>query len=282
MTQSDTVHTGKAARPQEPVVGTAEYRLLWSIPGHAVIAKLAEALLNEDSPAAKKKLAELIASDPREGRDELANYATWPDEMKKDPAFKAKTEAWHYITLPFTPGEDRNNPLPGGAHVLSAMNEQLHLLTQGTDATERADALAFVSHFVGDIHQPLHCTSLVNSQFPKGDRGGNDFKLVNGNNMHSLWDGLVASRAAELTTSAELLRARYPKEQFAARLAVTDFEQWIWQSHELGREAYVRILAEPAETRASQAYLDWAREKAGECSALAAYRLAELLANALK
>jgi hypothetical protein len=155
-------------------------------------------------------------------------------------------------------------------------------LTQGTDATERADALAFVSHFVGDIHQPLHCTSLVNSQFPKGDRGGNDFKLVNGNNMHSLWDGLVASRAAELTTNAELLRARYPKEQFAARLAVTDFEQWIWQSHELGREAYVRILAEPAETRASQAYLDWAREKAGECSALAAYRLAELLANALK
>jgi hypothetical protein len=139
-----------------------------------------------------------------------------------------------------------------------------------------------VGHFVGDIHQPLHCVSLVNSQFPNGDRGGNDLKLVNGNNMHSLWDGVVASRGADLGRNAETLRARYPKERFTRQLAETDVEKWIWESHELGREAYERILAEPADKRASKAYLDWAREKGAERSALAAYRLAELLANCLK
>lgn len=282
MTQSNTKPAAKAPGSQEPMIGTDEFRVLWSIPGHALIAKLAVELLNADYPAANQKLTALIASDPREGRDELANYATWPDEMKGDPEFKAKTAAWHYITIPFTPGDDARKPLPNGAHVLSAMKEQVRLLTQSTDATERADALAFVSHFVGDIHQPLHCTSLVNSQFPKGDRGGNDLKLVNGNNLHALWDGLVASRAGELTENAETLRTRYPRERFAKQLAEKDFEQWIWESHELGREAYVRILAEPVETRASQAYLVWAREKAGERSALAAYRLAELLASTLK
>jgi S1/P1 Nuclease len=282
MSQSNTLQAGKAPGSQEPMVGTAEYKVLWSIPGHAVIAKLAEELINDDHPATHPKLSALIASDPRQGRDELAKYATWPDEMKKDPAFKARTEAWHYITIPFTPGDTGRKPLPGGAHVLSAMNEQLRLLTQGADATERADALAFVSHFVGDIHQPLHCTSLVNAQFPNGDRGGNDLKLVNGNNMHSLWDGLVATKASEILQNAETLRAHYPRERFAKQLEVTDFEQWIWQSHTLGREAYERILAEPVEQRASQAYLAWAREKGAECSALAAYRLAELLVRALR
>ena len=48
-------------------------------------------------------------------------------------------------------------------------------------------------HFVGDIHQPLHCVSRYTKKHPNGDRGGNDFKLQHGQyrNLHLLWDAIV-------------------------------------------------------------------------------------------
>lgn len=55
-------------------------------------------------------------------------------------------------------------------------------------------------HFVGDLHQPLHCTALFNEQFlpPLGDRGGNDFKIKytsefnkNYTQLHSLFDAVA-------------------------------------------------------------------------------------------
>ena len=55
-------------------------------------------------------------------------------------------------------------------------------------------ALRFLIHYVGDIHQPLHTTARVNEQWPKGDKGGNDFKLpakYRANNLHAVWDKVV-------------------------------------------------------------------------------------------
>ena len=48
-------------------------------------------------------------------------------------------------------------------------------------------------HFVGDIHQPLHCVSRYTKNRPDGDRGGNEFKLPDTlyKNLHLLWDALV-------------------------------------------------------------------------------------------
>jgi hypothetical protein len=50
---------------------------------------------------------------------------------------------------------------------------------------------------VGDVHQPLHCVSLFDADFPQGDRGGNSIRLKNsdaGRNLHALWDGLLGQR----------------------------------------------------------------------------------------
>ena len=49
---------------------------------------------------------------------------------------------------------------------------------------ERAEALKFVVHFVGDVHQPLHAGH-------RGDKGGNDFQVNlrgEGTNLHAVWD----------------------------------------------------------------------------------------------
>jgi hypothetical protein len=49
-------------------------------------------------------------------------------------------------------------------------------------------------HYVGDIHQPLHATSRLDPKYPKGDAGGNFFKLPaigDVKNLHSVWDSVV-------------------------------------------------------------------------------------------
>jgi len=54
-------------------------------------------------------------------------------------------------------------------------------------------ALRFITHIIGDIHQPLHSSSLFNDQFPNGDRGGNDFFInfpenTELNELHKFYD----------------------------------------------------------------------------------------------
>ena len=54
--------------------------------------------------------------------------------------------------------------------------------------------MRFLIHYLGDIHQPLHCSTRVDPDFPHGDRGGNDFPLkyhYSVDNLHSLWDAVM-------------------------------------------------------------------------------------------
>lgn len=55
-------------------------------------------------------------------------------------------------------------------------------------------AMRLLIHFMGDIHQPLHCLTRINDDLPVGDKGGNAFKLPNhysADNLHSVWDAVV-------------------------------------------------------------------------------------------
>lgn len=62
------------------------------------------------------------------------------------------------------------------------------------DADGRSFALRLIIHYVGDIHQPLHATAEINSQFPSGDRGGNSQWIPNkdgAGNLHAVWDSVI-------------------------------------------------------------------------------------------
>ena len=55
-------------------------------------------------------------------------------------------------------------------------------------------AIRFLLHFIADIHQPLHATSRVNSNYPDGDKGGNEFDLPShygADSLHAVWDKVV-------------------------------------------------------------------------------------------
>lgn len=148
--------------------------LAWGATGHRVIGAIAESRL---SPEARAAVAELI------GRDSLPRVGTWADEIRVDPAW-AKADAWHYVNIP-----------DGGTYASAKKNEAGDLLEaigrfsrlladRAAPREERATALKFLVHFLGDLHQPLHVGRAE-------DRGGNDIVVLYFNepaNLHSVWD----------------------------------------------------------------------------------------------
>jgi hypothetical protein len=97
-----------------------------------------------------------------------------------------------------------------------------------TTPHDRVQALVFLIHFVGDLHQPLHAGE-------KADKGGNDVKVTYGIygtqrlNLHSVWDGLIAERA--ITTGDSPVR-RYTAAERAELAAgsVDDWSRESWQA----------------------------------------------------
>lgn len=64
----------------------------------------------------------------------------------------------------------------------------------GTEDEAKSFALRLLIHYVGDLHQPLHATARLDAKYPKGDAGGNFFRLpekLGAKNLHSVWDSVV-------------------------------------------------------------------------------------------
>ena len=120
--------------------------------------------------------------------------ATFADEIKaKGGRFQS---GWHFVDTPYLDEGDKIEDYPGfkfdkfsinkvipalidwlseaeGSHenfVYIIMMKQLPHLS---DEEKLSYALRLLIHFIGDIHQPLHAISRVDSRYPKGDAGGN-------------------------------------------------------------------------------------------------------------
>jgi hypothetical protein len=102
-------------------------------------------------------------------------------------------ETWHYIDYALKPPTFAFEPQPNpDDDALFGIEESEKTLSDRTaPAEERAVALSWLIHLVGDIHQPLHCASLFTEAYPRGDRGGNEFFVMpasRGIKLHSFWD----------------------------------------------------------------------------------------------
>jgi hypothetical protein len=173
--------------------------LAWGHEGHQIVADLAERQL---SPAALAEVRRLLAS---EQASSLAEVASWADEMREsDPAFAKKTSRWHFLNFPrgdcgYAPARD----CPNGECVVAAINRSFLVLSDSKrpDA-ERLEALKFLVHFVGDVHQPLHAGF-------GDDRGGNDYQLSidgQGSNLHRVWDTkIIEARGLDFHAYANML-----------------------------------------------------------------------------
>jgi hypothetical protein len=166
------------------------------------------------------------------------------------------------------------------------------------DPAERAKALCWVLHLVGDLHQPLHCVSLYDADFPDGDRGGNEIKLAGakgsgsrGANLHGLWDGILGQKG-------DVVFAAVAAEQFAKDPAISaavaerskdlDLVHWVAEGRDLAVKVAYRGVelnndgellqnVDRVNITLDRDYLRRARDVAREQVLLAGARLAPIL-----
>jgi len=207
----------------------------WGPDGHRIVAALAQRHL---SPAAEAEVERLLA--PEHTRS-LADIATWADDIQNDPAQQAlwkATRGLHYINFrdprcDYQPPRDCRD----GRCVVGALQQYVAVLGDRSKSdAERRQALKFVVHFLGDVHQPLHAGY-------RDDKGGNTYQVQfqgEGSNLHRVWDsGLLRTRALAWPAYAQQLDARGAVALPAPRAPLADpYAQWAEESCQLSRDIY--------------------------------------------
>ncbi|MDV3002542.1 MAG: hypothetical protein N5P05_004197 (plasmid) [Chroococcopsis gigantea SAG 12.99] len=223
--------------------------LAWNGAGHMITGAIAYSDLERNDPGALKKTVAILKKHPEyesrwqpmlakvaEGdRDTLLFMlaAKWPDDIRRNPTYDRPT--WHYINIPFKPQGQPDTVVvkqPPDVNILSAIQENLNILNSNISDGEKAIALCWIFHLYGDIHQPLHTSTLFTTQFPEGDRGGTRFyikpKADRGTiSLHSFWDGLLgrADRFQPVRNRATQLRLTNGRSTFP-QLRDKDFINW--------------------------------------------------------
>lgn len=170
--------------------------LAWWDYGHKSIATIANQHVTPKTRAAIRALLrhERTVATPTCPLKSLEDASYWPDCIKGLGARFDYAFSWHYQNVDICKPFDLTTACKDGHCVSRQIDRAVKLLKdKAVPAHERLMALAFLTHFVGDLHMPLHAGD-------RGDRGGNDVKAAYGIvagrvNLHSLWDGPLAERA---------------------------------------------------------------------------------------
>jgi S1/P1 Nuclease len=162
--------------------------LAWGPQGHRTIGAIADRLLTPGAHAAVLRLLE----DDRDkfgelsGRTTLESVSEWADELH---GTEAARPSWHYDDVPICGGEEKARYCPDGQCNTEQLKRLIGVLGDTRAAArERNEALKWVVHLVGDIHQPLHAAD-------NGDHGGNlvpvaleGMRTRGRENLHRAWD----------------------------------------------------------------------------------------------
>ena len=156
----------------------------WGGQGHRLVAAIGQHQLD---PGPRARIQALLAL---EGKQSMTEIATWADHLRAtDPDLGKRSAGWHYVNI----AEDdcqytATRHCKGDDCVVEQIRVQGQLLADTTlSPAQRLQALKFVVHFVGDVHQPMHAGH-------GHDKGGNEHQLQldgHGTNLHSLWDSVM-------------------------------------------------------------------------------------------
>lgn len=232
--------------------------------------------------------------------------AAWPDEVRSAKWKKQyHHKKWHYVNLEYKPGASAPGPILDGQLLDMLPQNKAKAGNSALSKEERAIAMCWLLHQMGDIHQPLHVVALVTEEFPKGDFGGNAFffRTKAGNEptyLHTVWDKMgvknytdfggahdnaVKLKAAHEASKLSELKKHKPDafaeiakiEVFplAARYAYLDGKLEGGDEHEVDESPKDEYVA-PA------GYLAKGGEIQSRQLAIAGYRAAQLLTAAVK
>lgn len=225
----------------------------WNDAGHMLVARIAWLRM---APELRTKVSELLKKHPHYesyliakcpddvSRDEWAflRAATWSDYIRPPKSLdgdkiatherhKFHRGVWHYVNFPYKAGQAEStlppHALPNETNILDQIDTSEKVLRKvlkldpGAVAdlahdANRAVRVCWLSHLIGDLHQPLHAVALVDEQlFPDGDHGDQGGNLLairadakaKPQRLHSYWDGILGydSRFTSVCDFADLL-----------------------------------------------------------------------------
>jgi hypothetical protein len=235
--------------------------MAWGNEGHQVTALIAFKLL---TPKAQKHVLEILGGVP------ITTAATWPDDLKRagegcvipgapgcNPNYRPETSQWHFVDMPMT--EDRFDPKGKycessryGDCIIPAIEEFRVILAKSKGSGDeqkrkRHDALSFVIHLLGDLHQPLHCAD-------NGDGGGNaayvtwegepKYTWADVWNLHSVWDSYLI----------DLNIAALPEN----KRTVTDYAALIVAQLDARERKFAQLKVDALENGRPETVISWA------------------------
>jgi len=211
------------------------YAYAWGAKGHAVVAEIAERGL---SPNVASQIRGLNFTAP------LREIASLPDDWRADEVKKVRpgdTGALHYSNTPNDIATfDRARDCKDDQCVVAAIEKYTAVLKDKSQARDkRREALIFIVHFMGDLHQPMHAAGgqvrdeTTGNMVP--DRGGNLVKirlLGVETNLHSAWDGLLVDWGpASVDDYADYLMTSEMRGRSVEELQRGTVVDWFNESH---------------------------------------------------
>jgi hypothetical protein len=204
----------------------------WGPEGHSLVARIAHAQL---TPAARARVDAILGPNTT-----MVSIASWADEVRRS---RADTAPWHFIDIPIDkPHLDMARDCPKGDCVIGKIEQFRKALNDAAiTPAERREDLMFLIHFIGDMHQPLHCAD-------NKDKGGNDVPVEffgRRTNLHSVWDsGLLGRMGTEDRIFGRLLTA---SSDHARKWSKGTVEDWAEEAHKAAQKVvYGRLVKVPA------------------------------------
>lgn len=197
--------------------------LAWGATGHRAIGRLAEHHL---TPEAARVVRDLL------GAEQLAYVTTWADEIRSEPR-GAKAEAWHWVTIPDGLTYESAPKNPAGDVLEAVARFEKVLADRTAPRPERAEALKWVSHLIGDLHQPLHVGR-------EDDHGGNDVLVLwfgEPTNLHAVWDTKIIEHS-QLSFSELADLVDHPTPEEVRSWQASQPGEWARESQELRSACY--------------------------------------------
>lgn len=284
--------------------------LAWNLQGHLVIAQIAYENLAPAQQAKVDALANRIFEQLPDREQQFLNHAAaglspyartaaLPDTWTKlsvrqlfadfhaplppilQPYAQDTTGQWHFMNNSYgARNYCRNSAATQNVAWAISLLQKAYAQTQ--DPNAQGLILILLTHFVGDIHQPLHV--LVKTNWLCGDDGGgNGFCLkikrgVCSLNLHKFWDAGLGylSKRRDLNQAATDLQQQWPQADYAALMQDASPTNWAQQEFKYADFIY----GTPENQKPSRAYLQQGRRLAQQQLSLSGYRL-ELIINGL-
>jgi hypothetical protein len=256
----------------------------WGCEGHQTVALIA---LSQLSQNAHTKAESVLQKSPiktqmtskgkpvklfrrcKSKLDAFVDASTWADDIRGTPFDKWKSGNWHFLDVPRGAARSAvsTSCAPDGCVTNAIAKQVATLQNPHASAKSQADALRFLIHFVGDIHQPLHCAT-------NSDRGGNCVPVQYANRsgqlkdgeLHAAWDTNmidadpaypggpnmdtdVQGFATALTNQFQTQIPTWKASPVNVANMQTTAEDWAWESHQLADSTVYGALPNPIPVR---------------------------------